>query len=517
MVKVKITTKMKIRAACVITLFLGMLYVAASQHMSLGQAYKQVYFNDVHLCDVNYNIAVEELVRETRRELSQASEDKLAIDYRVEVIETKKPFVTLASKEELQGILKEQLLAAAVNGGTKSYTIEIEGYQAVFSSMDEVKSLLDGVKAEVDSKNEFTTLIKKEDGHIKGILTAELVRLERAPWEEVIPEESSVQGLSAGITSELFSDLSYAMANPYIDSYQTGIIDMEFIESVAIYESFATEEELDNVEEELIEVTKEKETNKIYVVQSGDSLSLIAYENDTTIASIMALNGFKDMNQIIRVEDELIIAVPEPDLMLRVQKGEVYEEDFEADPIIIENKNWYTTKQVVHEEGTIGHRERNDVVTLENGIEIDRQMIYENVMVESKPAVIEKGTIIPPTYVRPINGGRQTSPFGKRWGKLHKGVDWAIPTGTRIFASCAGTVVRSEYHYSYGYYVLLSHADGRMTRYAHCSKLLVSVGQSVKQGETIALSGNTGNSTGPHLHFEMIINGKPVNPLKYIK
>ena len=69
---------------------------------------------------------------------------------------------------------------------------------------------------------------------------------------------------------------------------------------------------------------------------------------------------------------------------------------------------------------------------------------------------------------------------------------------------------------AYGLCVLISHPDGRMTRYAHCSKLLVSAGQSVEQGETIALSGNTGRSTGPHLHFEMIINGSAVDPLKYI-
>jgi len=91
-----------------------------------------------------------------------------------------------------------------------------------------------------------------------------------------------------------------------------------------------------------------------------------------------------------------------------------------------------------------------------------------------------------------------------------------VPVGTNIFASSAGTVVRADYNGGYGLCVLISHPDGRMTRYAHCSKLLVSVGQQVKQGETIAKSGNTGRSTGPHLHFEIIINGSAVNPLKYI-
>ena len=336
-------------------------------------------------------------------------------------------------------------------------------------------------------------------------------------WESDMDSgEKTGDGLSAGVTAALMNSLEDVMANLYKDTYQTGILDIEFMESIDIYESFAAEEELADVETELIEVTKEKETNKIYVVQRGDSLSLIAYENDTTVESIMALNDFKDRNQIIRIEDELIIAVPEPDLMLRVKKGEVYEEEYRAEAIIIPNDGWYTNQEVVHDEGTVGYRERNDIVTLENGIEVKREMIHENILVVSEPAVIERGTVIPPTYIKPINGGRKTSNYGWRWGRLHKGVDWGLPVGTTIFASSGGTVVRADKNGAYGLCVLISHPDGRMTRYAHCSKLLVSAGQSVEQGETIALSGNTGRSTGPHLHFEMIINGSAVDPLKYI-
>lgn len=517
MVKLEITTKMKIRIACVGLLLLGMLYIAASQYMNLGQGYQQVMFNDVHVCDVSNRIDAKEVAKKVRKELALASEDKLAIDYRITTVAAEELFVSLATEAELEEILKEQLVAASVNGGVKSYTIEIEGYSATFASLDEVKSLFSGVKAEADVNSAFEPVIKKQDGHVKGIMTAALEPIVPNVWEtEVIPEEKAGDGISAGVTAAMMDSLEYAMANPYQDTYQTGILDIEFIEPIEIYESFAAPEELADVETELIEVTKEKETNKIYVVQSGDSLSLIAYENDTTVASIMALNGFKDMNQIIRIEDELIIAVPEPDLMLRVTKGEVYEEDYRADPTIIPNDDWYTTKEVVHYEGTVGHRERNDIVTIENGVEVNREMIHENVMVVSEPAIIERGTIIPPTYIKPINGGRKTSNYGWRWGRLHKGVDWGVPVGTKVFASSAGTVVRSDYNGAYGNCVLISHPDGRMTRYAHNSKLLVSVGQYVEQGETIALSGNTGRSTGPHVHFEIIINGSAVDPLKYI-
>ncbi|MBO5522232.1 MAG: peptidoglycan DD-metalloendopeptidase family protein, partial [Roseburia sp.] len=180
------------------------------------------------------------------------------------------------------------------------------------------------------------------------------------------------------------------------------------------------------------------------------------------------------------------------------------------------NDSWYTTKEVVLEEGTTGHRERNDVVVYENGVEISREMVQQKVMTPSEAAVIERGTIIPPTYIKPISGGRFTSGFGRRWGRMHKGVDWACPTGTTVYASCGGTVIQASYNGGYGNNVVISHPDGRMTRYAHNSKLLVKVGQKVEQGEPIALSGSTGRSTGPHVHFEIYINGAAVNPLKYI-
>ena len=142
---------------------------------------------------------------------------------------------------------------------------------------------------------------------------------------------------------------------------------------------------------------------------------------------------------------------------------------------------------------------------------------------EAVPKIVERGTKIPPTYIKPISGGRLSSRFGKRSQPTagastnHKGVDWATPTGTSVVASCGGTVARAGWGSGYGYVVYINHEDGRQTRYAHLSKVLVKVGQKVKQGERIALSGNTGVSSGPHVHFEILIGGKQVDPLKYIK
>ncbi len=99
--------------------------------------------------------------------------------------------------------------------------------------------------------------------------------------------------------------------------------------------------------------------------------------------------------------------------------------------------------------------------------------------------------------------------------KSHKGVDYAAAGGTPILAAKSGTVLSAKYRGGYGYCVEISHGNGVRTLYAHCSKLLVKTGETVKQGQTIALVGTTGYSTGNHLHFEVIINGRYINPARY--
>ncbi len=112
--------------------------------------------------------------------------------------------------------------------------------------------------------------------------------------------------------------------------------------------------------------------------------------------------------------------------------------------------------------------------------------------------------------------GHITSPYGMRWGKLHKGIDIGSPMGAKIVASNEGKITTSAYNSSYGNYVIINHGGGYMTVYAHLSKRLVSVGQYVAKGQTIGLCGSTGHSTGPHLHFEIRVNGTAVNPKKYV-
>jgi len=125
-------------------------------------------------------------------------------------------------------------------------------------------------------------------------------------------------------------------------------------------------------------------------------------------------------------------------------------------------------------------------------------------------------------FLWPTNSTLITSYFGYRvhpiWGttRFHSGIDIGASYGSPIYAAADGIVIYSGWYYGYGYTVVIDHGSGISTLYAHCSSLNVYKGQSVKRGQIIAFVGSTGNSTGPHLHFEVQINGKPVNPLNYL-
>ena len=151
--------------------------------------------------------------------------------------------------------------------------------------------------------------------------------------------------------------------------------------------------------------------------------------------------------------------------------------------------------------------------------EINKQVEELRRQQERANAANVKGT---GQFIWPAPGHtRVTSKFGIRPHPVHKelrqhsGIDIAVPYGAKIVAADTGTVITSTYEASYGNYVVVSHGNGRTTLYAHLSSRSVSVGQAVTQGQTVGLCGSTGVSTGPHLHFEISVNGSRVDPLKY--
>jgi murein DD-endopeptidase MepM/ murein hydrolase activator NlpD len=121
-------------------------------------------------------------------------------------------------------------------------------------------------------------------------------------------------------------------------------------------------------------------------------------------------------------------------------------------------------------------------------------------------------------YSHPVQSAhRFTSGFGRRWGRMHYGSDFAAPHGTPIYATADGVITKAGWATGYGRLIKIKHDFGIETRYAHLSKIRVKVGQKVSRGDRIGDMGNTGRSTGTHLHYEIRVNGNAVNPMKYLK
>ena len=145
----------------------------------------------------------------------------------------------------------------------------------------------------------------------------------------------------------------------------------------------------------------------------------------------------------------------------------------------------------------------------------EKPVVKSNQKVNTMKTVDYNATPIGIALIEPVQG-MISSRFGGRSRGLHTGLDVATSMGTPVKAAASGLVTYAGYKGSYGYLVVIDHGDGIQTYYAHCSKLYVSAGESVSQGQVISAVGSTGNSTGPHLHIEVRVNGVAKNPQNYL-
>ena len=135
--------------------------------------------------------------------------------------------------------------------------------------------------------------------------------------------------------------------------------------------------------------------------------------------------------------------------------------------------------------------------------------------------IVERSTVSIPSRM-PVDGARLSSGYGMRnhpvlrRRRAHKGVDLAAPTGTPIYATADGIIERADWFSSYGLYISIDHGADLETRYAHMSRLAVAAGDRVQKGDIIGYVGSTGRSTGPHLHYEVRVDGVAVNPIPYM-
>lgn len=402
----------------------------------------------------------------------------------------------------------------------RCYTVKINEYMVNVATKNDVIALLQAAIDKYDTEGKYTVDLGLDSTRELPVLTAQAISTQEA--EEQVEQAVALDAGMDAVLTDIFEAVEPKVEKSFED-YDLGLISLNYGDTVEIVEAYLSADEVTPLEQTIDEVTNEQEKNEVYEVVAGDSLSMIAIKTNIPMDKIIEMNdSLEDENSMIRVGDELNITVPEPQLAIERSEELYYEEDYEADIIYIDNDEWYTTETQTLQEPSAGHRKVVAVVSYRNDKEISVEIEKEEITYEAVPKIVERGTIVPPTYLKPISGGRLSSQFGRRSAptrgasSYHKGVDWATPVGTAVIASSGGVVAKAGWGSGYGYVVYINHPDGKQTRYGHLSKVLVSAGQTVSQGQKIALSGNTGVSTGPHIHFEILVNGSQVNPLKYL-
>ena len=466
----------------------------------------------------------QELLIQARREIAENADKLVLMDLDLSCAGEKVLWGQVDDEETVLARMKSVMENSIRETMHRSYTVKVNDYMVNLGDIGEVKTLLQAAVSKYDAEGKFTVELEQDSTRELNVLTAEVVSIE---GQEKETEEQAVSAFpEAGIEAKITDAI--ASADPEIEKnfgeYELGILSMNFAQEVEIVETYLPESQLKPVEQAIEEVTKEQETVTTYEVVSGDTLSEISLKVNIPLDDLIAMNEtLENENSMIRVGDELIITVPEPELSVKYQEENYVEEVYDADVIYVDEDSWYTNQTQVLQQPSSGFRKVIAVTSYLDNKVVDREIIKEEIVMEAVPKIVKRGTRIPPTYIKPISGGRLSSGYGKRSrptkgaSTFHKGVDWAVPTGTAVYASCGGTVAKAGWGSGYGYVVYINHEDGRQTRYGHLSKVLVKAGQTVKQGEKIALSGNTGVSTGSHLHFEILINGVQKNPLNYLE
>lgn len=452
-----------------------------------------------------------DLVTQARKQIAFESQDIVYMDYSYEVVPDKKIVGTVDELDVVKNNVYNELKSCIVETKQKAYTVKIDDFSITLPSKDAVISLLCEAKNKYDQDNQFSIDLIQEEKQELIALQPNIYKMSKSPNQTDKVTEGSNQTEDNGQPPEATTgDLSGEEVT------EDGILDIGFEQKIEVVETYVPSEAITDLDTAINLVTKDQEKNKIYEVISGDCLSVVAQKNNVSVSKIVEMNDYLDEDTVLQIGDEIVVTVPEPELSVIVTEQTTYEEEYSLPVEYIENDSWYTTKQEVVQEGSSGFREVTAKLISRNGKETNREIIEENIITEAIPQIIQIGTQEPPTFIKPITGGRFTSGFGKRWGRMHKGIDWACPVGTAVKASCNGTVVSAGWSNGYGYCITIKHSNGMQTRYGHLSKILVNAGDKVSQGDKIALSGNTGRSTGPHVHFEIIVSGSQTNPLNYL-
>lgn len=297
--------------------------------------------------------------------------------------------------------------------------------------------------------------------------------------------------------------------------------EISFAEKVELKNEFIEASKLSEKDETvnfIIKGTNEMRTHKI---ESGESFWSISKRYNMSLEDLQKANPEVNPEKV-KIGQVINLIVPKPLISVKTIQTITSTEKAEFEQKVEFSNSQYKDETSIKVKGVYGEKQVIADVTKVNGIETGRTVISEKITKEPKTQVIVKGTKIPPpkkgtgTFSYPARGSI-SSRYGLRWGRRHTGIDIAASYGSAVKASDGGVVTWVGYEGGYGKLIKIDHGANYVSYYGHLSKYNVKVGQKVYKGEKIGAVGSSGNSTGPHLHFEIRKNGTVTNPLNYLK
>ena len=486
-----------------------------------GSNMVSVFINGTQVGTVKDASEVDGMILEARRRIASENSNLVLVNSEVVLSGSTDVVGQVDDRQTIVDNIYNVFSESVMKTKQPAFEVKINEFTVNLATIDDVIALLNASKAEYDPDSEWKVWLVTDNTRELNVMTT---RIEKVSSVKPGTIDKPIVFPKGGALLKMEEIYNSAFSGLNDKDYEFGVRNIDFDENVEVVQAYVDGDKISTLEDAIEAVTKTSEKSKKYEVVSGDTLGGIAQKNDMSIEDLIKLNStvIPDTSAMLRVGDELTIFSPEPELSVVRTERRYYEENYDADVIYIDNDEWYTNHTEVIQQPVTGYRKVVADVTYRNAELVNTDILYENVTVKAVAKIVKRGTKIPPTYIYPV-WGRISSGFGRRKAPkkgastYHRGVDFAVPVGTAVMASCGGTVTRAGWGSGYGYCVYIQHPNGWTTRYGHLSKVLVKAGQSVSQGQKIALSGNTGVSTGPHLHFEILIGGGQVNPLKYLQ
>lgn len=404
----------------------------------------------------------------------------------------------------------------------------------IVKEQEDVTLLVDVVNQQLSKEHEaLITIDKTQDITFKRVF---IINKEVDDQEKVLRRLTYMQDLTAkgygiyidgtrvGIMSkkeEADRVLNRVLNNYLSQSEETEYESITFGEKVEIKEIDTKLGRMENVDDVVNKILTGGRRTDVHIVEAGETFAAVAEKHGISQSQLKESNPEVDVTQL-EVGETLYLS--EEVSMVKVQTVEIttYIEDIPHITTYQDDSNIWKGETTTKIAGADGQREVVAKIVRNNGKEAAKMILEENLINEPVTALILVGTKpLPPLkgtgeLVYPVSGYKLTSTFGMRWGRMHSGVDLAAPTGTKIRAADGGTIILAGYNGELGYCIEIDHGGNRTTVYGHCSKLYVSVGDQVYQGQHIADVGSTGRSTGSHLHFEVRELGVAKNPLSYL-